>query len=61
MSFFDLRILITPLVSSRSSQINHIIYTLDVLQSLFSMRINMCSSLVGRRQLSSGWSVGGYF
>ena len=27
MSFFDLRILITPLVSSNSSQNNHIIYT----------------------------------
>jgi hypothetical protein len=53
MSFFDLRILITPLVSSNSSQNNHILFTLDVNQRLFSMRINMCSS--------SGWLVGGYF
>jgi hypothetical protein len=44
MSFFDLRILITPLVSSNSSQNNHILFTLDVIQRLFSMRINMCSS-----------------
>ena len=53
MSFFDLRILITPLVSSNSSQNNHILFKLDVIQRLFSMRINMCSS--------SGWLVGGYF
>jgi hypothetical protein len=31
MSFFDLRILITPLVSSNSSQNNHIIYTKETI------------------------------
>ena len=33
-----------PLVSSNSSQNNHILFTLDVIQRLFSMRNNMCSS-----------------
>jgi hypothetical protein len=56
MSFFDLRILITPLVSSNSSPNNHIIFTLDVIQSLFSMRINMCSSWYeGDNCREDGW------
>ena len=59
MSFFDLRILITQLVSSNSSKNNRITYTLDVHQRFFSMRINIRSSLVGRRQMSSGWLVRG--
>jgi hypothetical protein len=56
MFFFDLRILITPLVSSNSSPNNHIIFTLDVIQSLFSMRINMCSSWYeGDNCREDGW------
>jgi len=56
MSFFDLRILITPLVWSNSSQNNHIIYTVDVLQSLFFMRINICSSWYeGDNYRVDGW------
>ena len=57
MSRFDLRILITPLVSSNSSQNNHIMHTLVVLQSLFSMRINMCSSWW--EGVNVEWMVGG--
>ena len=56
MFFFDLRILITPLASSISSQNNQIIFTLDVIQSLFSMRINMCSLLYeGDNCRVDGW------